>query len=490
MKSKLASCIATVLLAGQLAVAGVPAQAAGAAQARAEVQVKLPSFPVQINGVTIDSTKAAYPLLVYKDVTYFPMTWDYTQTLGLDTQWDKNNGLNLSVMYVMQKKPSPDLSATNKAASYSAKLVQYPVTINGKKIDNAAEPYPLLSFRDVTYFPMTWRFMNNEFRMKLSWSPQEGLSVIPMQHHYFKHISAEDEHFLYLSSGGGKQFKLDKSLIKLPELLTEEEEAWVQAILEKRAVQEGRLPEAVFTVPDRPLTERRGDTFYYEGKELLRLAEEGTEQRGFIVDGSFDRVYEAMVMELGEGRKIFALVDATFGKSAPNGVGLAFRYFYINGEEIHPIGGFEGWPVTGMQQNTDGSRWISSTAFPGDYINGRNVHATGELALLRPDGSSTLLNKQLNVNEIEVLSRKEDGTLIFRAYTRIPNWGGESYSAYGIYQVDTSLNLTKLSDLHGMAYVSSGGEVWVTDRELNRIDNVTTGQSKLWYDYELSFIGQ
>ena len=46
-----------------------------AALAADTVQVTLPSFTVTLNGQVIDNSYRQYPLLVYKDITYFPMTY-------------------------------------------------------------------------------------------------------------------------------------------------------------------------------------------------------------------------------------------------------------------------------------------------------------------------------------------------------------------------------------------------------------------------------
>lgn len=109
---------------------------------------------------------------------------------------------------------------------------------------------------------------------------------------------------------------------------------------------------------------------------------------------------------------------------------------------------------------------------------------TGELTLLQPNGQSVSLNRQLKVNEIQVLSHKDDGTLIFRAYSRTME---KDNPAFGVYKIDTAGKLAKLSDLYGQAYVSSDGDLWATDRYINRIVNLSKNVSKLWLDYEFPF---
>jgi hypothetical protein len=49
--------------------------------------------------------------------------------------------------------------------------------VNGKVISNSKEQYPLLSFRNVTYFPLTWRFAHDEFGWDYKWNTSGGLSI-------------------------------------------------------------------------------------------------------------------------------------------------------------------------------------------------------------------------------------------------------------------------------------------------------------------------
>ena len=40
-------------------------------------------------------------------------------------------------------------------------------------IDNEKEEYPLINFRNITYFPMTWRFAYEELNFDIEWSEKE-----------------------------------------------------------------------------------------------------------------------------------------------------------------------------------------------------------------------------------------------------------------------------------------------------------------------------
>lgn len=140
-------------------------------------QARLASFPVTFNGVTIDNQHATYPLLVYKGITYFPMTWDFSSAFGLTTTYTEEKGLEI------KKNGSPvevvqSLTATNNfSSSYKVELPYFPVTVNGRLLNNAKEPYPVLHFRNITYFPLTWAFAVTEFGWDYSYSDSTGLQI-------------------------------------------------------------------------------------------------------------------------------------------------------------------------------------------------------------------------------------------------------------------------------------------------------------------------
>lgn len=169
MKRKL---IASVALSAFL-LTGV----ASPAMAAQQVKVTLPTFKVTLNQYEMENKHNQYPLIVYKDITYFPMTYHYADFLGLKTNW-ANNTLTID------KEPHPyaDYSdwyaqkATNKN-SYTATVATSKIVVNGKNIQNSQEQYPLLLFRDVTYFPLTWRFAVDEFGWMYSFDAKNGLNI-------------------------------------------------------------------------------------------------------------------------------------------------------------------------------------------------------------------------------------------------------------------------------------------------------------------------
>lgn len=150
---------------------------AGSSQAaERQVRVTLPDFTVKLNGHTVDNQNREYPLLVYKDITYFPMTWYDSRLLGLEALWSPESGLDIRQSPVTSSY-APYLSEHRNASVYMAEISEEVMRINRKAIDNKQEEYPLLGFRDVMYFPLTWRFAHDEFGWDYHWNETTGLSI-------------------------------------------------------------------------------------------------------------------------------------------------------------------------------------------------------------------------------------------------------------------------------------------------------------------------
>ncbi len=140
--------------------------------------VSLPSFDVSINGTSLDVEKDAYPPVVYKGITYLPMTFNYSRALGLNADWDNQTGLSISQLG-NQIPVSQTLTGDNSLSKkYTASEAQFDIKINGQAIDNSKEEYPVLVFRNITYFPLTWHFMVDEFNLQYHFDDQEGLTIV------------------------------------------------------------------------------------------------------------------------------------------------------------------------------------------------------------------------------------------------------------------------------------------------------------------------
>ena len=141
------------------------------------VQVTLPGFTVTLNGQSTGNEYSKYPLIVYKDITYFPMTYYDCRLLGLKTDWTEETGLVIDKNEDYFYEYLREVNNSKNAKKQTAKIADEKITVNGKVIDNSKEEYPLLVFRDITYFPLTWRFAVNEFGWNYHFDQKDGLVI-------------------------------------------------------------------------------------------------------------------------------------------------------------------------------------------------------------------------------------------------------------------------------------------------------------------------
>jgi len=139
------------------------------------VEVTLPQYDVRFNDVDIDSSNREYPVIVYNDMAYFPMTYYDSRFMGIETKWDPKSGFVITKAGVPQAYH--DYVGTENPDVLSARVLTGNIAVNGKIIDNSEENYPVLTFRNVPYFPMTERFCLEEFDWEYSFSEEDGLSI-------------------------------------------------------------------------------------------------------------------------------------------------------------------------------------------------------------------------------------------------------------------------------------------------------------------------
>ena len=143
----------------------------------ASVSVTLPNFTVELNGQSMDNRYSRYPLLVYKDITYFPMTYYDCKLLGLTATWTAEQGLSIDKTPGYFYEYMRDVLDSKNRSAQQAQIAVDKITVNGKAIDNATEEYPLLVFRDITYFRLTWRFAVEEFGWAYHFEEKTGLVI-------------------------------------------------------------------------------------------------------------------------------------------------------------------------------------------------------------------------------------------------------------------------------------------------------------------------
>ncbi len=142
-----------------------------------KVDVSIPDFDVMLNGEKMDTVYNKYPLIIYNSITYFPMTYVDSRFLGLETEWLGNeDGLFIEKTSTTVAYDAEKTEKMNQGI-YTAQIPDFPLTVNGISVDNSKEEYPILTFRDITYFPLTWKWAVESFGWEYSFNKETGLDI-------------------------------------------------------------------------------------------------------------------------------------------------------------------------------------------------------------------------------------------------------------------------------------------------------------------------
>lgn len=185
-----------------------------AAQNNAQVKMTMPNYNVFINSMMIDNQGLKYPFLVYDNITYFPMTWGFSQSLGFKTEWDSKKGLKISKTGKFDYLEKEYSSNSNvKSKTLYGKKANFDIEINGKNIDNSKQKYPLIVYNNITYFPLTHEFATNEFGLDLKWDDYIGLRIYGLEDNNLKDLMIALDKTYYLPSYNFKA-DLDEDVIE------------------------------------------------------------------------------------------------------------------------------------------------------------------------------------------------------------------------------------------------------------------------------------
>ncbi|QGQ99049.1 hypothetical protein EHS13_31315 [Paenibacillus psychroresistens] len=450
--------------------------------ATSEVKVSIPKFAVEVNGKKIDNLHALYPILTYKEITYFPMTLNYAKSLGLSVQWNNKNGLSIQSLASRTPMKADKLGNNSLTKTYKAQIAAFPVQVNGQKINNTTEKYPLLVFHDITYFPMTWHFTNDLFGWSTEWNSISGYHIRGTQNPVLSDIFYDDASFLYVRSGTESIYKISKALDGKYTLLSEQEN---DTIMEKVQVNDEKnaAPQAVSTDGTVSL---KGDNIYYKEQAIIPLEsylkkiEESKKTDSETVSG-ID--YNANFTKLDDANSLLSVTVLYLNHiPAPYTPHEKFE-FVIHNDKASKVEGYTQW-VEKLIKNQDGSFWISSSAPLKHDLDTSNFDRIAQLALIDKDGLSYNINQQLKVQDIDVLYA-DNQSLLIKAYNdRLAPT--RPIKIDGFYSIDTQLKATKMADsIPGIGYVDINKQIFVLNPDNNTITNVTTKKSHKWWDYEL-----
>lgn len=125
------------------------------------VGVSLPTFDIMVNGVKVDNRYRKYPFLVYKGVTYFPLTYHDCQFMGIEYGLLNNKVLLISTAETeggydeyKQKFPNSKFYIINVPKSKFA-FNDLEFAFDNKLENTGIIKNPVLRFRDIYYIPVS-----------------------------------------------------------------------------------------------------------------------------------------------------------------------------------------------------------------------------------------------------------------------------------------------------------------------------------------------
>ncbi|MDF2925459.1 MAG: hypothetical protein K0R57_4373 [Paenibacillaceae bacterium] len=486
-------CAGAVAAGAAILLVLTGAQPAAAAD---KVKVTLPQYPVVINGITVDNAHSPYPMIHYQGITYVPMTWDFSRAIGVESVWNPSTGLSVRQMGYTSGALAPLIGdepvVNNMAQGYNARVVDYPVVVHGQAVSASAQ-YPLLEFREITYFPLTWHYAVEEFNWELSWGDSTGLAVATVQRLLFERIVHDDEDYLYVDSYmGNRYYRAPKALDAVPELLSEADSAAIADLLGGKPQADGDHGLS-FEAYQGERTVREGTDVRFQGITLMSLAK-AVEDNDKSYEGQTKYTNEGVsvrdvIVQLHESRYLVGLTVYTQNHIPAPYTPRTFHLFIVDtaaGTATQVPGFDQGLSgIVSTQQNIYWA-WVNA---PHDGKEAMRSHINhGQLLRIGAEGQVELYNETFNVLDVEVIAQDGEGNLFVKVVsdklTQAP--AGEQD---GIYRLGPDGQSEKITGpAAGETYLGTDGHLYqVNEGKMNWISDLTAEKAAFWWDYELKW---
>lgn len=142
----------------------------------AEIEVSVPDISVEFDGSFFENINERVPLIKYNDILYMPLNTNMISASGMSSIWDHDKGLMLFKHSYIKKYASLDSPITNSAYK-KAKLLSFPISIDGMYIDQSNTEFPFLMIDYIAYMPMTPEFMLDGFDLYTRWQNKNNLEI-------------------------------------------------------------------------------------------------------------------------------------------------------------------------------------------------------------------------------------------------------------------------------------------------------------------------
>lgn len=386
-------------------------------KAAAKCQVIIPDYEIELFGGPIYYRDSLYPFISYKDITYFPMTYDYCRALGLSTYWHADDGLYIAHTGV--KATLPIYETANNYSKLWAEYPSYNIYVNGKAIDNLELDYPLLNFRGVTYFPMTHDF-SKEFFWNLSFTPEKFT------------INNEKENcsaYLYKTKDGSTVFAIDtwETYYKEPDFIytvyptlatrnekTEYYRLNTEALTIESISEAEKAPTSMFedfTFENAEVLEQDGK-FFTDGMEIKELDFDSFKETYLAIDA--DAKFSLYASKRSSDELVFYHIEK-LAQYATN-VNLSSRsetYYIKIGEELFPFR-YQATPEESIC--VDGNIYFTARR----YIRTLMTHYSDQSMLfMQKDGTSKpiSLSEEYGIYHAEILGKSGDKLYLKLTFT-------------------------------------------------------------------------
>ena len=169
MKKRIIQSLLAIACCVTVALSAIPT-------AEAAMRASVVTGKVTLNGQVIDNKTAKYPLLIYSNITYFPMTYHLSRFMGVSADWN-NGSKTLDITAGGARTAYAAETGKKQSGSVSVTLPSYKISVNGAQINNKEEKYPIFNYNGITYFPLTWAYAVDSFGWSYQWDAENGLRI-------------------------------------------------------------------------------------------------------------------------------------------------------------------------------------------------------------------------------------------------------------------------------------------------------------------------
>lgn len=169
MKKRIIQSLLAIVCCVTVALSAIPT-------AEAAMRASVVTGKVTLNGQVIDNKTAKYPLLIYSNITYFPMTYHLSRFMGVSADWN-NGSKTLDITAGGARTAYVAETGKKQSGSVSVTLPSYKISVNGAQINNKEGKYPIFNYNGITYFPLTWAYAVDSFGWSYQWDAVNGLRI-------------------------------------------------------------------------------------------------------------------------------------------------------------------------------------------------------------------------------------------------------------------------------------------------------------------------